>query len=80
MDSSSATAEVDKTIAEGRNLGLVQTPALFVNGRMVSGALPSGQVNLLIRMELDHQKKQAALADKISQKCCEIPIPTLTKK
>lgn len=80
IDSTSAAAEVDSTITEGRNLGLVQTPSLFVNGRLVSGALPAGQVNLLIRMELDHQKKQAALADKTPQKCCEIPIPTLTKK
>lgn len=79
-DSTSAAAEVDKTIAEGRNLGLVQTPTLFVNGRMVGGALPAAQVNLLIRMELDHRKKEKASAGDAPQRCCETPIPTLTRK
>jgi protein-disulfide isomerase len=80
MDSSSAAAEVNKTIAEGRNLGLVQTPTLFVNGRMVAGALPASQINLLIQIELDHRQKQAASVEKADTSCCGTPIPTLTRK
>jgi protein-disulfide isomerase len=80
MDSSSAAAEVNKTIAEGRNLGLVQTPTLFVNGRMVAGALPASQINLLIQIEVDHRQKQAASVEKADTSCCGTPIPTLTRK
>jgi protein-disulfide isomerase len=79
MSSSSAANEVDKTVAEGRNLGLVQTPTLFVNGRMVAGALPASQINLLIQMEIDHQATQASSAEKAGESCCGSPIPTMTR-
>lgn len=80
IDSSSAADEVDKTVAEGRNLGIVQTPTLFVNGRMVAGALPEGQVNLLIQIEQKHREQEKASAAKSADKCCEILIPTVTRR
>ena len=69
---------VNKTVAEGRQLGIQQTPTLFVNGRMLAGALSADQMNLLIQMELDHKVQQTASA--AQQKCCEVAIPHLGKQ
>jgi protein-disulfide isomerase len=72
-----ATADrVQSTVVEGRELGVEQTPTLFVNGRMLSGALKPEQINLLIQMELDRRPKQSAT---VEQKCCEVSIPAVGK-
>jgi protein-disulfide isomerase len=80
IDSSWAADEVNKTVAEARNLGIVQTPTLFVNGRMVAGALVAGQVNLLIQIEADHRQQESASVANTADKCCEILIPTVTRR
>ncbi len=56
----SAAAEVNETIEQGRDLGVVQTPTLFVNGRMISGALAADQLNQVIEFELNHQSTEHA--------------------
>jgi protein-disulfide isomerase len=71
-------AYVNKTVAEGRALGVQQTPTMFVNGRMLSGALSAEQMNLLIQMELQHHPQHTAAA--VQQKCCEVAIPRLGAK
>ncbi len=53
-------AQVDQTVAAGRQLGVEQTPTLFVNGRMLSGALKPEQLNSLIRLELEHKQQVSA--------------------
>jgi protein-disulfide isomerase len=53
-------AQVDQTVAFGRQLGVEQTPTLFVNGRMLGGAMKPEQLNLLIRMELEHKQQLSA--------------------
>jgi protein-disulfide isomerase len=68
-------AYVNKTVAEGRQLGIQQTPTMFVNGRMLAGALSADQMNLLIQMELEHREHHTASA--MQQKCCEVAIPRL---
>lgn len=75
---SATDAYVNKTVAEGRALGVQQTPTMFVNGRMLSGALSAEQMNLLIRMELEHRPQHTATA--MQQKCCEVAIPRLGAK
>jgi protein-disulfide isomerase len=74
-----SSAQVDKTIAEGRVLGVVQTPTLFVNGRLVSGSLPAEQMELLVQMELQHSEQQKT-ATNSNEKCCEVAIPTVGKR
>jgi protein-disulfide isomerase len=74
----STDAYVNKTIAEGRQLGVQQTPTMFVNGRMLSGALSAEQMNLLIQMELE--RRQQHTASTMQQKCCEVTIPRLSDK
>jgi protein-disulfide isomerase len=81
LDSSATASQVDKTIEEGRLLGIVQTPTLFVNGRTVAGALSATQMNLLIQIELQHhqQQREQASVQKDSKKCCELTIPAVGK-
>jgi protein-disulfide isomerase len=76
---SASSAQVDKTIAEGRMLGVVQTPTLFVNGRLVSGSLPAEQMELLVQMELHHSEQQKTVSNS-GEKCCEVAIPTVSKR
>lgn len=73
MADPATAAYVDKTIAEGKRLGVQQTPTMFVNGRMLSGALSAEQMNMLIQMELEHRERLTASSSQ--QKCCEIDIP-----
>jgi protein-disulfide isomerase len=70
-------ARIDKTVEEGRKLGVTQTPTMFVNGRSVPGVLNSEQMNLLIQLELGRAKEAAAARP---EKCCEVDIPSLARK
>ena len=71
-------AYVNKTVAEGRELGIQQTPTLFVNGRMLAGALSADQINLLIQMEKEHRGQPMGSN---GQQCCEAAaIPRIGKK
>jgi protein-disulfide isomerase len=76
MADPSVADRVQKTVTEGRELGVDQTPTLFVNGRMLGGALKPEQINLLIQMELDRSQKQTA---NLPSKCCEVSIPVIGK-
>jgi protein-disulfide isomerase len=79
MASSATAAHVDSTIREGRELGVVQTPTMFVNGRMVSGALSAEQMDSLVRMEMQHRQETVSSKQQASnEKCCEVNIPTAT--
>ena len=70
-------ARVDKTVDEGRKLGVTQTPTMFVNGRSVPGVLNPGQMNLLIQLELGRAKESSTAT---TDKCCEVNIPSLARK
>lgn len=76
-----ATAKmVEDSQAQGRSLGVSQTPTLFVNGRQVSGAVTLEQLDLIIQMELTRKKQagnsQTAQKD---EKCCEVTLPVVGK-
>lgn len=76
-ESSPETAgRVNETVSEGRQLGITQTPTLFVNGRMIPGVLTPGQMSLLIALELGHQKEAAAS----NGACCQVAIPSVADK
>lgn len=49
-------AAVQKDLAEGANLGLTGTPAFFINGREISGALPLESFATIIDEELAQAK------------------------
>ncbi len=77
MDTKQTEAEVAKSQAEGRDLGIAGTPTLFLNGRMLTDNMTQWPVlQQLISMELDHQVKAADAGEK----CCTVAIPTLGGK
>jgi protein-disulfide isomerase len=79
MDTNATAGDVDRTVAEGRDLGISQTPTMFANGRPVTGALPAQQWDALINLELQRQKQQTEL-QKSGEKCCEVNIPAIGTK
>jgi protein-disulfide isomerase len=73
-----ATAqEVSQNQQIGAALQISQTPTIFVNGRTISGAVPWQTLDSVIKMELNRPKEIAASS---AEKCCEITIPTVSKK
>jgi protein-disulfide isomerase len=73
-----ATAqEVSQNEQIGAALQISQTPTMFVNGRMLSGAVPWQTLDNVIKMEVNHSKEFAAGS---AEKCCEVTIPTVAKK
>lgn len=53
LDSGEYTDEVQTDMQAGQRAGVTGTPAMFVNGRLVSGAVPFEQVAEVIDSELD---------------------------
>jgi protein-disulfide isomerase len=73
LDKRETEGEVDKSIAEGRSVGVTSTPTLFVNGRRLAGAMPWPNLKQIIDLEIDYQKvaKNAGEAD-----CCVVRLPS----
>lgn len=51
-------AAVEASIANGKKVGVASTPTLFINGRLIPGAIPEDQLRLLV----DHEAKFPASA------------------
>jgi protein-disulfide isomerase len=77
LESKSTEPEVNASIAVGNSLQLNATPTLFVNGRKLEGAVPWETLQVLIKMELDHQAAAALPAAK--DDCCTVTIPKIVK-
>ena len=52
LDSGKYTQEVQKDLADGQRAGVSGTPATFVNGRLIQGAVPYTQFEAIIEEEL----------------------------
>jgi protein-disulfide isomerase len=77
VDTKATEPEIQKSIAEGRTLGVEGTPTLFLNGRKLTDQMTQWQtLQQLISMELDHQTKVADAGEK----CCTVAVPTLGGK
>lgn len=75
VDNKSTEAEVTKSQAEGRALGVNSTPTLFINGRRLVGQLPWPQLKQIIDHEIEYQKTHGG-----GEKCCEVTIPSPLSK
>ena len=53
MDTHATAKEVEDSLEAGRRLQVEQTPTTFVNGRMVSGAVPWSSLEPVIQLELN---------------------------
>ncbi|MBI4892428.1 MAG: DsbA family protein [Acidobacteria bacterium] len=75
-DTRATEAEINRNLAEGRQLRVNSTPTLFINGRMVPGAVPWQQLKAIIDMEIDYAKRHP----ESGEKCCELTLPIPGKK
>lgn len=55
LDSGKYKQVVDRNLKEGEGLGVRGTPAMFINGRVVSGAQPFEAIKLIIDEELERK-------------------------
>jgi protein-disulfide isomerase len=56
MDNKSTLAEVDRSIAQARELQVTSTPTLFVNGRRIAQAVDWPNLRSMIDYEIEYQK------------------------
>ena len=56
IDGKATEAEVNKSITEGKALGIDQTPTLFVNGRRIGGSFDWPSLKSIIDYEIEYQK------------------------
>jgi predicted DsbA family dithiol-disulfide isomerase len=77
MASHATASEVNASQQAGQELQISRTPTLFVNGRMVPGAVPWEQLDTVIKLELNRPKDLETTA---ADPCCEVTIPTAGKK
>ena len=74
MDGKETQAEIDKSIAEAKALGVGGTPTLFVNGRLLTGA--SAQWSAL-RQVIDYEIEYQKTAKNAGEDCgCEVKLST----
>lgn len=66
-------AEVNKSIAEGKSLGVSSTPTMFLNGRKLQGSMDWLRLKQLIDIEIEYQKK----AQDAGEECCTVKLPSL---
>lgn len=59
LDSGKQAAALSKDMAEGKDLGITQTPAFFVNGHFFSGAVPYSLLHDLVQQQLMSAQKAA---------------------
>ena len=60
LDKGKYKAGIEADLAEGRELGIDGTPAFFINGRPLTGALPFEKFQTTIDQELATPQKQAS--------------------
>jgi protein-disulfide isomerase len=74
MSTRATASEVEKSIAEGRSLGVNSTPTMFVNGRRLPGQIDWMTLRRVIENEIEYQRT----ARNAGEDCgCEVKIPSL---
>ncbi|MBV9612401.1 MAG: thioredoxin domain-containing protein [Acidobacteriaceae bacterium] len=68
---------VEESVRTARALQIQQTPTEFINGRMISGAVPWKTLDAVIQLELNRPQE---IPGPPAAKCCEVTIPTVLKK
>ena len=56
LDSGKQAAAIERDIAEGAKVGVSGTPTMFINGRMMVGNQPFGEIQAVIQDELQRRK------------------------
>jgi protein-disulfide isomerase len=72
MDTKATEAEVNKSVAESRELHINSTPTLFVNGRRIPSQIAWPDLRMIIDQEIEYQKT----AKNAGEDCgCAITLP-----
>jgi protein-disulfide isomerase len=66
-------ADIEKSIAEARDLNVTSTPTLFVNGRRIPYSIKWEQLKQLIDFEIGYQKT----AQNAGEACCTVALPSV---
>jgi protein-disulfide isomerase len=77
IENKTAEPELKAEISTGTSLSINSTPTIFVNGRRIEGAVPWENLQALIKAEIDHQSKAAAVSK--DESCCTVTIPKIVK-
>ena len=73
MDTKATDGEVQKTIDEGKAVGVSSTPTVFINGRKLVGAVDWPAMKRIIDYEIEYQKT----AKNAGEDCgCDVTLPT----
>jgi protein-disulfide isomerase len=75
VETKATDGEVAKEIEEGKSLQITATPTIYINGRKLEGGLPWQTLDTLLKMEIEHQAKEADAGEK----CCEVSLPKIVK-
>jgi protein-disulfide isomerase len=75
LDSKATEGEVDRNIAEARELGVNSTPTMFINGRPIASAVPWENLKAIIDFELKYQSVHKNAGEDCG---CEVKLPSLT--
>jgi protein-disulfide isomerase len=77
MDSRATEADVEKDIAQARDLGVQSTPTLFINGRRITGRTDWNTLRNIIDYEIEYQKT----ARNAGEDCaCDVTLPNAFPK
>ena len=76
MDTHATAGIVEQSLNAGRILQVQQTPTIFVNGRIIPGAVSWPTLDSVIQMELNRPKE---IPGPNSKDCCSVTIPTVAK-
>jgi protein-disulfide isomerase len=57
IDSHATAEEVKASLKAGTGLGIQQTPTFFINGRMISGAVPWNNLDAIVQLELNRPRE-----------------------
>lgn len=76
MDTHATAGIVERNLNAGRIVQVQQTPTIFVNGRVIPGAVSWSTLDTVIQMELNRPKDIPGSSGK---NCCSVTMPTVSK-
>jgi len=71
FDTQATLGDIEKSVAEGRLLGVNSTPTMFVNGRRMVGQVPWANLKQVVEHEIEYANKNGG-----GEKCCEVKLPS----
>lgn len=77
IDTHATRKEIEESLRAGRVLQIDKTPTIFLNGRMIPGAVSAKTLDAVIDLE---RNRPVGITGPAATKCCEVTAPTIFKK